>query len=67
MKNTQQLRQLRSKIQKHFALPIPERDYEEFTKIVDELDELRGRPKIKRKAPGNRLQQAIARAVIELK
>ncbi len=32
---------LREKLKKHFSSAVSERDYKEFEKIVDELDELR--------------------------
>jgi hypothetical protein len=32
---------LRRKLQKHFSLPIQERNYGSFEKVVDELDDLR--------------------------
>jgi|GEM_PF-1258405 len=32
---------LREKLKKHFSLAVSQRDYKEFEKIVDELDELR--------------------------
>jgi uncharacterized membrane protein YccC len=35
--------QLRRQLQRHFSLPAVERDYSEFEKVVDELDELRRR------------------------
>jgi len=35
--------QLRRRLQKHFTTPVVERDYSEFEKIVDELDDVRRR------------------------
>jgi hypothetical protein len=35
--------QLRRRLQEHFSVPPVARDYEQFEKIVDELDELRER------------------------
>ena len=40
---TKRREQLRRRLQKHFSLPVVERDYSEFEKIVDELDDLRRR------------------------
>lgn len=34
---------LRRKLKKHFSLPVQERNYKSFEKIVDELEELRRR------------------------
>jgi len=40
---TRRREQLRRQLQRHFSLPVAERDYSEFEKVVDELDDLRKR------------------------
>jgi len=40
---TRRREKLRRQLQRHFSMPVVERDYAEFEKIVDELDDLRRR------------------------